>query len=83
MKTDKIYIPAIAATLMLGLSACDDNVMEWKGSDPTVKPTELPMELAEKIAKYDYIKNDMAETHPTTPITLGRGLENYLGSDDY
>ena len=83
MKTDKIYIPAIAATLMLGLSACDDNVMEWKGSDPTVKPTELPMELAEKIAKYDYIKNYMAEYHPNTPITVGMGLDNYLGIEEY
>lgn len=39
MKTNKIYIPVIAAGLMISVSSCEENVMEWKGADPTVKPT--------------------------------------------
>ena len=83
MKTNKIYIPVIAAGLMISVSSCEENVMEWKGADPTVKPTELPMEMAEKIAQYDNIKNYMAQYHPNTPITVGMGLDNYLDAEEY
>lgn len=82
MKANKLYIP-VALGLMLGMSACDDNVMEWKSGDTTVKPTELPQELAEKIAQYDYIKNYMAEYHPNCPITVGMGLDNFLDDEEY
>ena len=34
MKSTKIYLPLIAAGLLM--SACDDQVMEWRESDPTV-----------------------------------------------
>ncbi|MCI9285224.1 MAG: hypothetical protein HFJ91_05435 [Muribaculaceae bacterium] len=83
MKIQNIYIPAVALGLMLGMSGCDDNVMEWKDPDSTVKPTELPLEMAEKIARYDFIKNYMTQYHPNVPITVGMGLENYLDDEDY
>ncbi len=83
MKTQKLYIPFAALGLMFAVSACDDNVMEWKQPDSTVKPTELPMELAEKIAQYKNIKDYMTEYHPAVPITVGMGLDNYLDIDEY
>lgn len=80
MKT-KIYLPLIAAGLLM--SACDDQVMEWRESDPTVKPTEIPLKLAETLARYDYLKNYMAEYHPDVKIFLGMGLDDYLASPEY
>lgn len=80
MKLNKIIFPLAAASLVL--ASCDDNVMEWQGSDPTVKPTDLPMELAEKISKYDYVKNYMAQYHPNVDITVGMGLDAFLDEDN-
>lgn len=70
-----------AATLLL--SACQDEVMVWQSPDSTVKPEELPLELAEKISRYDYIKNYMAQYHPNVDITVGMGLDNFLSTDIY
>ena len=83
MKSPIPYIPFTALGLMLCMSACDDNVMEWQQPDTTVKPTELPMELAEKIGRYKNIKEYMTEYHPSVPLTLGMGLDSYLGSETY
>ncbi len=80
MKT-KIYLPLIAAGLLA--TACDDQVMEWRESDPTVKPTEIPLKLAETLARYDYLKNYMAEYHPDVKIFLGMGLDDFLASEEY
>lgn len=80
MKT-KIYLPLIAAGLLA--TACDDQVMEWRESDPTVKPTEIPLKLAETLSRYDYLKNYMAEYHPDVKIFLGMGLDDFLASPEY
>ncbi|MDE6204779.1 MAG: endo-1,4-beta-xylanase, partial [Duncaniella sp.] len=81
MKSTKIYLPLIAAGLLM--SACDDQVMEWRESDPTVKPTEIPLKLAETLSRYDYLKNYMAEYRPDAKIFLGMGLDDFLASPEY
>ena len=81
MKHKKIIFSFAAATLLL--AACDDQVMEWRSPDPTVKPEELPLELSEKISRYDFIKNYMAQYHPGVDITVGMGLDNFLGDETY
>ena len=81
MKSTKIYLPLIAAGLLM--SACDDQVMEWRESDPTVKPTEIPLKLAETLSRYDYLKNYMAEYRPDARIFLGMGLDDFLASPEY
>ncbi|MCM1355498.1 MAG: endo-1,4-beta-xylanase [Staphylococcus sp.] len=80
MKINKIIFPLAAASLVL--AACDDQVMEWKDPDKTVQPSEIPMELAEKISKYDYVKNYMAQYHPNVDITIGMGLDDFLNEDN-
>lgn len=81
MKFNKIIFPV--AALSLAFAACDDQVMEWRDGDPTVTGSDIPMELKEKIANYDFIKNYMAEYHPGVDITLGMGLDNFLDDEAY
>ena len=81
MKINKIIFPV--AALSLAFAACDDQVMEWRDGDPTVTGSDIPMELKEKIANYDFIKNYMAEYHPGVDITLGMGLDNFLDDEAY
>ena len=81
MKFNKIIFPV--AALSLAFAACDDQVMEWRDGDPTVTGSDIPMELKEKIANYDFIKNYMAEYHPGVDITIGMGLDNFLDDEAY
>lgn len=81
MKVNKILFPLAAVSMVF--AACDDQVMEWKDPDKTVTGSEIPMELAEKISQYDYIKNYMAEYHPGVQLTLGMGLDNFLDDEEY
>ena len=83
MNNRNIYVPAALTALLISAASCEENVMEWKAPDSTVKPTELPMELAEKIAQYGFIKDYMKEYHPNTPVTIGMGLANFLGDEQY
>lgn len=69
----KYIIPIIASSLML-LASCDDNLMEWE-KDPehgAVTGAELPLELVEKISRYEPLKN-------YTNFVLGNGI----GADLY
>ena len=64
----KYIIPIIASSLMI-LSSCDDNLMEWE-KDPehgAVTGAELPLELVEKISRYEPLKN-------YTNFVLGNGI---------
>lgn len=75
----KYIIPAIALAAM-SLIACDDSKMEWY-KDPShgdVTESELPLQLAEKISRYDVLKS-------YAPFTLGIGvgLDEYLNNDAY
>jgi endo-1,4-beta-xylanase len=75
MKYYKI-LPAIALSCIL-LSSCDDNLMEW-GKDPDhgdITSAELPLELAEKISRYEPLKT-------YTDFKLGVGIDNELYMND-
>lgn len=80
MKVNKILFPLAAVSMVF--ASCDDQVMEWKEPDRTVTGSEIPMELAEKISQYDYIKNYMAQYHPNVDITLGMGLDDFLDEEN-
>ncbi len=78
MKYIKI-IPLIATALLL-FSSCDDQIMEW-GKDPShgeVTGAELPLELKEKISRYEALKN-----YTTMVLGGGVGLDLYMTNDTY
>lgn len=81
MKLNKVIFPSIAlATVLVG---CDDQLMEWQESDPTVKPSEIPLQLAEQIALYKPIKEYVAEYRPGLNLSLGMGADMYLDDPAY
>lgn len=78
MKYIKI-VPLIAFSMML-FSSCDDQKMEW-GIDPTHGPvvsSELPLQLQEKIGRYDVLKN-----YTDFKLGVGVGLDLYMTNDAY
>lgn len=78
MKYAKI-LPAIALSCLL-FSSCDDNLMEW-GKDPDhgdVASAELPLELAEKISRYEPLKN-----YTDFKLGAGIGLDLYMNDEVY
>ncbi|MFV0365618.1 MAG: endo-1,4-beta-xylanase [Mangrovibacterium sp.] len=56
MKT-KIFLSSIIASTML-FASCEDNLMDWSVDDnvPGIAADEIPLELAEKILRYDALK---------------------------
>ncbi|MEN2412339.1 endo-1,4-beta-xylanase [Flavobacterium mesophilum] len=69
----KNILPIVALSLMV-LSSCDDNLMDWE-KDPehgAVTGAELPLELVEKISRYEPLKN-------YSDFILGNGI----GADLY
>lgn len=75
----KKIIPAFALASVL-LSSCDDQIMEW-AKEPghgEVTVAELPLALAEKIQRYEVLKN-------YTDFKLGVGIGNdlYLKDETY
>jgi endo-1,4-beta-xylanase len=78
MKYIKI-LPLIAFSILL-FSSCDDQIMEW-GKDPShgeVTGAELPLELKEKISRYEALKN-----YTTFTLGAGIGLDLYMTNDTY
>lgn len=78
MKYIKI-LPIIASTLLI-FSSCDDQLMEWE-KDPShgeVTGAELPLELKEKIGRYEALKN-----YTTFKLGAGIGLDLYMNDDTY
>lgn len=78
MKYIKI-LPLVALSLLL-FSSCDDQIMEW-GKDPShaeVTGAELPLELKEKISRYEALKN-----YTTFTLGAGIGLDLYMTNDAY
>ncbi len=78
MKYNKIFTLIALSSLLLG--ACDDQIMEWS-KDPShgdVTVDELPLELAEKISRYE-------ELNSYTDFTLGVGvgMNLYMTDDTY
>ncbi|NDV60208.1 endo-1,4-beta-xylanase [Bacteroides sp. 519] len=83
MKLHKyIFTAAIAA---LTLNSCYDEKMDWGKPDGhgDVAIAEIPLNLAEKLANYDYIKNYAAQYMPNAVIGLGMGASIYLEDADF
>src|SRR5690554_4698603 len=60
----------LAALAFLMATACDDSKMEWVERDPAteITPAEIPLSLAEKIARYD-------DLLAYTDLNLGVGVD--------
>ena len=79
MKVKFIYTIAVLVGFMF--ASCDDQIMEW-GKDPDhgeVTTAELPLQLAEKITRYDVLKSYAKDF----PIGIGMGLDEYLSNQSY
>ena len=75
----KNILPIIALTTMF-LASCDDQIMDWY-EDPThgeVAVAELPLELAEKISRYEALK-----TYTDFTLGVGIGLDLYMQDETY
>lgn len=83
MKSLKITYPLLAVAFGAMLSGCDDQVMEWKEGDSSITINDIPLQLSEKIANYDYIKNYAAKYHPNLNIACGVGADYYVGNSAY
>ncbi len=78
MKYNKIL--SILAMCSLVFSSCDDQIMEWK-DDPThgeVTRDELPLELAEKISRYEALN-----TYTDMKLGVGIGMDLYMNNETY
>ncbi len=78
MKYNKIL--SILALCSLVFSSCDDQIMEWH-DDPThgeVTRDELPLELAEKISRYEALN-----TYTDMRLGVGVGLTQYMENESY
>jgi len=78
MKVRYIFLIVVLSTLLF--SSCDEQIMDWY-KDPThgaVTTAELPLQLSEKILRYDVLKS-------YTDFTLGVGmdLDMYLSNPTY
>ena len=81
MKFNKIFLSMVACSV--ALASCDDQVMEWKTPEGhnSITSSEIPLNLAEKIANYDYIKAYAAQYMPQSIIGLGFGVDKYLNDE--
>ena len=77
MKYSKLIFSFAFAAILF---SCDDNIMEWQEVDEDSKITkaELPLELAEKITRYDALNS-------YTDFILGDGVgvDLYLNNETY
>jgi len=77
--TYKKILPIIASSLLI-FSSCDDNLMEWE-KDPDhgeVTGAELPLELVEKISRYQALK-----TYTDFVLGNGIGADLYMSDEAY
>ena len=78
MKFNSIIVAVVLGTILL--SSCKDQMMEWY-KDPThgeVKTSELPLELSEKLGRYNALK-----TYTDFTLGTGIGLSMYMSDTAY
>ena len=79
-KTNYILSFAVCCLLTLSLTSCDEDKMDW-GRDPSygeVTTAELPLALAEKIARYEPLK-----TYTDFTLGMGIGMDLYMNNETY
>lgn len=75
-----IKILSLVAAVSMMFSSCDDMIMEWY-KDPNMRDVtiaELPLPLAEKITRYDALKN-----YADFTLGAGIGLDLYMDNEAY
>ncbi|RKD92366.1 glycosyl hydrolase family 10 [Mangrovibacterium diazotrophicum] len=80
MKMNYKNILPFAALAAMMFSSCEDQIMDWT-KDPSkgeVTVAELPLELAEKIERYDALK-----TYTDFTLGVGIGLDLYMNDETY
>lgn len=73
-------LPFVALSALV-LTSCDDNKMEWY-QDPAhgaITSSELPLQLAEKISRYEPLKAYLSD--PNFKLGIGVGMDEYLGDE--
>lgn len=73
-------LPFVALSALV-LTSCDDNKMEWY-QDPAhgaITSSELPLQLAEKISRYEPLKAYLSD--PNLKLGIGVGMDEYLGDE--
>jgi GH35 family endo-1,4-beta-xylanase len=83
MKLYKIILTAVVGVWTL--TGCDDEKMQWGKPDGhgDVNISDIPLNVAEQIANYDFIKKYAAEYMPGVTIGLGLGADIYLDDPEY
>lgn len=75
-----IKMLSLAAAVSFMFSSCDDMIMEWY-KDPNkgeVAMSDLPLPLAEKIERYEVLKN-----YTDFKLGVGVGLDFYMNNETY
>ena len=69
--------------MAIGLTGCDDQIMEWGTPEghTGVTKDEIPLAVKEVLANYDVIKAYAADNHPAMKLGLGIGTSIYMGDD--
>lgn len=75
----KRILPVVAMVVLL-VASCDDNKMEWEALDPskTITVAEIPLKMAEKIARYDVLKS-----YTNMKLGVGVDLPMYMNNEVY
>ncbi|NDV81936.1 endo-1,4-beta-xylanase [Bacteroides sp. 51] len=83
MKLYKIILTAVVGAL--ALTSCDDEKMQWGKPDGhgDVNISDIPLNITEQIANYDFIKKYAAEYMPNVTIGLGMGVDLYIDDEEY
>ena len=74
------YILALIVVVGMSFFSCDDNKMNWH-KDPShgdITSAELPLQLAEKISRYDVLKS-----YADLRLGIGIGLSMYMENEAY
>jgi GH35 family endo-1,4-beta-xylanase len=83
MKRYKIILAAVVGVWTL--AGCDDEKMQWGKPDGhgDVNISDIPLNVAEQLANYDFIKKYAAEYMPGATIGLGLDAALYLDDSEY
>lgn len=83
MKLNKIILITLVGAW--ALTSCDDEKMEWGKPEGhgDVNLSEIPLNVTEQIANYDFIKKYAAQYMPGVTIGLGLGADLYIDDEEY
>ncbi|MDR0893086.1 MAG: endo-1,4-beta-xylanase [Mediterranea sp.] len=81
MKPKKLIFTICASAL--ALTACDDQIMQWQSPDGNVSIADIPLDLREKLANYDFVKVYAKEYMPGVTIGAGIGADLYTSDEQY